>query len=73
MWQKPPTIKAYFQSLFLRPFVKWNIKNSDFVFSYGSKISELIKNRGIKDDNVIIESPSGIDDDFIRKLDIIKY
>ena len=71
MWQKPPTIKAYFQSLLLRPFVKWNIKNSDFVFSYGSKISELIKNRGINN-NSIIESPSGIDVDFIRKLDIIK-
>ena len=65
MWQKPPSIKVYFQFLLLRPFVKWNIKNSDFVFSYGSKISKIIKDLGVVP-NKIIESPSGIDEDYIR-------
>ena len=67
MWQNPPNVKAYFQFLLLKPFVKWNIKNSDYIFSYGPKISSIIKNLGINDNNVIIESPSGIDEDFIRK------
>ena len=69
MWQKPPNIKFFFQHLLLRPFVKWNITNSDYVFSYGSKISSIIKKLGI-DNKAIIESPSGVDDDFISKEDL---
>lgn len=69
MWQKPPNRKIFCQYLFLRPFVKWNIENSDYVFSYGSKISSIIKELGINN-KVIIESPSGIDDDFITKEDL---
>ena len=69
MWQIPPNTKIFCQHLFLRPFVKWNIKNSNYVFSYGSKISSIIKKLGINN-KVIIESPSGVDDDFISKKDL---
>ena len=67
MWQNPPNVKAYFQFLLLKPFVKWNIKNSDYIFSYGPKISSIIKNLGINDNNVIIESPSGIDEFYSKR------
>ena len=65
MWQKPPSFKVFLQHLLLKPFVKWISKNSDFVFSYGSKISKIIEDIGV-DPNNIIESPSGIDEDYIR-------
>ena len=71
MWQKPPSFKVFLQHLLLKPFVKWISKNSDFVFSYGSKISKIIEDIGV-DPNNIIESPSGIDEDFIRDIKSIK-
>lgn len=71
MWQKPPSFRVFSQHLLLKPFVKWITKNSDFVFSYGSKISNIIQDLGI-DSNKIIESPSGIDDDFIRDVKSLK-
>ena len=43
MWQKPPSFRVFSQHLLLKPFVKWITKNSDFVFSYGSKISNIIE------------------------------
>ena len=71
MWQKPPSFKVFSQHLLLKPFVKWITKNSDFVFSYGSKISNIIEDLGV-DSNKIIESPSGIDEDFVRDIKSLK-
>lgn len=71
MWQKPPSFKVFSQHLLLKPFVKWITKNSDFVFSYGSKISNIIEGLGV-DSNKIIESPSGIDEDFVRDIKSLK-
>ena len=67
MWQKPPSFRVFSQHLLLKPFVKWITKNSDFVFSYGSKISNIIEGLGVSS-NKIIESPSGIDEDFVRDI-----
>ncbi len=71
MWQKPPSFKVFSQHLLLKPFVKWITKNSDFVFSYGSKISNIIEDLGV-DSKKIIESPSGIDEDFVRDIKSLK-
>ena len=71
MWQKPPSFRVFSQHLLLKPFVKWITKNSDFVFSYGSKISNIIEYLGV-DSNKIIESPSGIDEDFVRDIKSLK-
>ena len=71
MWQKPPSFRVFSQHLLLKPFVKWITKNSDFVFSYGSKISNIIEDLGV-DSNKIIESPSGIDEDFVRDIKSLK-
>ena len=71
MWQKPPNFRVFSKHLLLKPFVKWITKNSDFVFSYGSKISNIIEDIGV-DSNKIIESPSGIDNDFVRNIESIK-
>ena len=66
MFQKPPSFRAKIEQLFLRKPVKWNTLNSDFVFSYGAKITELIRELGVGDDK-IISIPSGIDNAWIRQ------
>jgi len=66
MFQKPPSFRAKIEQLFLRKPVKWNTLNSDFVFSYGAKITELIRGLGVGDDK-IISIPSGIDNTWIRQ------
>lgn len=69
MWQYAPTLKSKFIQYMLRPFVKSNMVNSDVVFSYGSKITDLIESVGISKEN-IIELPSAIDEKWIRNSTI---
>jgi glycosyltransferase involved in cell wall biosynthesis len=66
MFQKPPSFRAKIERLFLRKPVKWNTLNADYVFSYGAKITDLIKKIGVTEDK-IIEIPSGIDNTWIRE------
>ena len=61
MFQLQPGFKSFLQSVFLlRKPLEYNIKNADCVFSYGGKISEIIKKIGIEK-NKIIEIPTGIE------------
>lgn len=70
MWQYAPSLKSKLKQYMFRPFVKWNNLNADFVFSYGGKVTEIIKSIGIEN-NKIIEIPSGVDEDWIRESTII--
>ena len=65
MFQKPPSFKASFERILLRSPVKWNTLNADYVFSYGAKITDLIKKLGVSDGK-IISVPSGIDSEWVR-------
>ena len=47
MFQKPPSFRARIERLFLRKPVKWNTLSADYVFSYGAKITDLIKKIGV--------------------------
>ena len=60
MFQKQADFKSLLQSKLLAPFVKWNTLKADFVFSYGGKITPIIKHLGV-DASRIIQIPSGID------------
>lgn len=64
MFQKPPSFRSWLEQLMLRPAVKFNIDNSDYVFSYGGKITDIIRQIGVQDSK-IIEFPTGIDEDWI--------
>lgn len=64
MFQIAPEIKAKFHQFLLRPFVKKISQQADVVFSYGGKITDIIKLIGINP-NHIIEIPSGVEKDFI--------
>lgn len=65
MFQKPPSFKTKLEYLLLRKPVKWISQNADYVFSYGGKITDIIKNIGVKSAN-IIEIPTGIEPSWIN-------
>ncbi|MES2567160.1 MAG: glycosyltransferase family 4 protein [Bacteroidota bacterium] len=66
MFQIAPEAKAKFQQFLLRPFVKKISQQADIVFSYGGKITDIIKSIGVNP-NHIIEIPSGVEKEFISE------
>lgn len=66
MFQIAPETKTKLQQHSLRPFVRKISQNADVVFSYGGKITEIIKSIGVIPEN-IIEIPSGVEREFISK------
>lgn len=64
MFQIAPEVKAKMQQFLLRPFVKKISQQADLVFSYGGKITDIIKSIGVIP-NHIIEIPSGVEKEFI--------
>jgi glycosyltransferase involved in cell wall biosynthesis len=67
MFQKQASLKNWLQAkLLLRSPVLFNVKNADFLFSYGGKITDLILNLGVPK-NQIIEIPTGISPDWINE------
>ncbi|MES2762493.1 MAG: glycosyltransferase family 4 protein [Bacteroidota bacterium] len=65
MFQIAPEPKAKLQQFLLRPFVKKISQQADIVFSYGGKITDIIKSIGVKP-NHIVEIPSGVEKEFIN-------
>lgn len=65
MFQKQADFKSLLKSLLLKRPVKWVSLHADFVFSYGSKITEIIKGLGVETKR-IVEIPAGIEPDWIR-------
>jgi glycosyltransferase involved in cell wall biosynthesis len=52
--------KLILSNLLFRPFVKFNMKKSDYVFSYGGKVTSTIISAGVPREK-IIEIPTGIE------------
>lgn len=64
MFQIAPDTKSKLQQQLLKPFVKKISQQADVVFSYGGKISGIIKSIGV-DPKHIVEIPSGVEKEFI--------
>ncbi len=64
MFQKQADLISRLKSLLLRRPVRWISRNADFVFSYGSGITDIIKSLGVKPER-IIEIPAGIESEWI--------
>lgn len=65
MFQKAASFRSRLeQVLLLRKPVLFNIEKADRLFSYGGKITELIRSQGIPDEK-IIESPACIESDWM--------
>ncbi|MBL4624215.1 MAG: glycosyltransferase family 4 protein [Flavobacteriales bacterium] len=60
MFQKAPSLKVKLEHYLIRNIAKEISLNSDFVFSFGGKITEVLKGLGVPDEQ-IIESPIGIE------------
>lgn len=65
MFQKQADFKSFLQSLMLKGPVKWISRNADYVFSYGSGITDIILKLGVPQ-NKIIEIPAGIEPSWLR-------
>lgn len=66
MFQKPVNFKMRIEHYMLRGPVRWNTCQADFVFSYGGKITSLIRKLGVSTTK-IMEVPSGISPDVISQ------
>jgi len=64
MFQVAPDLKSKIQQYLLRPFVKTLSRQADVVFSYGGKITDIIRALDIPDKR-IIEIPSGVEKELI--------
>ncbi len=71
MFQKPPSFRSRIEQMLLRPAVKYNVLNADYVFSYGGKITDIIKSLGVPMSK-IIEAHSGVEKEMIRDKHNIK-
>lgn len=60
MFQIAPEFKEKLKQYLLKPFVKKITRNADSVFSYGGKITSIIKALGVNSSK-IIELPSGVE------------
>lgn len=64
MFQFAPSLRVKMQHYLLRWFVRWNNLNANYVFSYGGKITSIIKELGVSE-NKIIEIPTAIEEDWV--------
>jgi glycosyltransferase involved in cell wall biosynthesis len=70
MFQIAPNFKTKLQHiLVLRPWVERISQSADIVFSYGAKITDIIRSIGVKQAN-IIELPSGVEATFVQKQNL---
>lgn len=63
MFQTAPSFRVKLEHLMLQKAVKYNTRNADVVFSYGGKITPIIKGIGARE---IIEIPSAIETGWLR-------
>jgi glycosyltransferase involved in cell wall biosynthesis len=67
MFQKQPNIFSYLSAHFiLKQPTLFQLKHADFVFSYGSKITDLLLNIGIEK-NKVIELPTAIEKNWLSQ------
>ncbi len=65
MFQAPASFRSRFESMLLRGPTRYCMKHADHVFSYGGKITELIRSIGVSE-NKIVEIPSAIESSLVQ-------
>lgn len=65
MFQKQPDWKGHLTKHLLRSPVRWIMNNSDVVFSYGGRITDIIQ-KEILDPQKVWEVPAGIEESWLR-------
>jgi glycosyltransferase involved in cell wall biosynthesis len=72
MFQLQPNWKGEITKWMFRGLAHWVMNHSDYVFSYGGLISDLIRDR-LDDSDKLVELPSGIDDLWLDALPRAEY
>lgn len=72
MFQPAPSLNVKLQHYLLRGPVKFCVEHADYLFSYGGKITELIRDIGV-DERKIIEVPTGIESTWLTDTIIKTY
>lgn len=65
MFQNIPGLKNWFARLLLKGPVRFINQNADFVFSYGGKISDIVRSLGVSPQR-IIDVPTGIASEWLN-------
>lgn len=78
MFDKPYSFKSRLEQLLLQPPAQFNLKYADYVFSYGGKVTDIIKNRANIPAEKIIEIPTGIEESWLNPAihnsnDVVKF
>lgn len=60
MFQKSFSWRTSFENIMFRPATNFNMRHADYVFSYGGRITDIIKDAGIPVSK-ILEIPTGIE------------
>lgn len=65
MFQTAASIKVKAAYTLLRNSVKWNIRNADYVYSFGGKIDDILISLGVDGDKILLHS-NGIEEHWIN-------
>lgn len=65
-YQEAGSVKGRLQQIMLRPAFRFVNEQADYIFSYGAKISDIIRQHIADSEDKIIEIPAGIEKDFLR-------
>ncbi len=64
MFQKAPSLLSLFTRPLFKKTVRENIRLADFAFSLGGKLTNILRNEGVKDERVV-SIPIGIGEDWV--------
>lgn len=65
MFQTPPSTRVMLEYKLFKAAVKYNVLNADFVYSFGGQITQILKNLGVPQEKILLQS-NGITEDWIK-------
>jgi len=66
MYQNAPSLMVMAEYTLLKNSVKWNLRNADYVYSFGGQIDRILKTLGIHEDHVLQQS-NGIESSWLNR------
>ncbi len=66
MFQSAPNLKTLAAYSLLKNAVKWNVRNADYIYSFGGKIDKIVESLGVKPPKILRHS-NGIEENWITE------
>ncbi|MDG1915527.1 MAG: glycosyltransferase family 4 protein [Crocinitomix sp.] len=66
MFQTPPSMRVRAEYTLFKNAVKWNLRNADYVYSFGGKIDEILLELGMKAHEILQQS-NGVSGDWLAE------